>query len=122
MKTQLDSAWLFPDADGGQIAKNGYREALDSAFVTTGIKGRDFYTFRHAHCTHWLTAGGDVITLAHLTGTSAEMIAKTYGQLDIERVREVQARMSGKSARPTEIRERPRIQYAQCQPSLRAIS
>ncbi len=54
-----------------------------------------------------------------LTGTSVEMISRTYGHIDLERVREIQRRMSGGPIDP-ELRE-PRPRYGQDLPKQMAI-
>jgi hypothetical protein len=56
---------------------------------------------------------GERVTLAHLTGTSVDMIAKTYGHMDVDWVRKIQDRMSGKTPGPNEVREKPTVPYGQ---------
>ena len=69
------------------MARNSYKSALKSAYDKAGIGSRDFYAFRHSFATRWIANGGDPVTLAKLTGTSVEMIAKTYGHVDREWVK-----------------------------------
>jgi transposase-like protein len=71
--------------------------------------------------TRWLANGGDPVTLSKLMGTSVEMIARSYGHLDPNWVRQIQDRMRGKNPKNTEVRDRPRVPYAQYSPKAPAI-
>ena len=120
-RAQLGSEWLFPGVDGKQMARNSYRPMLESAFRKAKIEDRDFYAFRHTFATRWLASGGDPVTLSKLMGTSVEMIARSYGHLDHNWVREIQDRMRGKPPKDPEVRESPRVTYAQFAPKAQAI-
>lgn len=79
---RLDTRLLFPSASGGHVRLDNWRNrqwypALEAA----GLAKRGPYALRHTGITNMLAAGVPIFDVARYSGTSVEMIERTYGHL-----------------------------------------
>jgi integrase len=74
---------LFLNADKQPWQKNAVVDRMRRLREKFNLpQGTVAYSFRHGYITEGIVNGVDVATMATLTGTSVEMIAKHYGHLD----------------------------------------
>jgi integrase len=94
---------VFPGHRGGvidlkHVRRGQWHPALDAA----GLPSRRIYDLRHSFATWALDAGLSIFELARYTGTSVEMIDRTYGHLA----------QGAEDAAPRQARRRLRPTYA----------
>jgi integrase len=81
-KGKLPTAPLFMRANGKAWDKESWKgpiaEAAKAAKLPTGVVA---YTLRHSVITDLVTAGLPLLTVAQISGTSADMIERHYGHL-----------------------------------------
>lgn len=79
---KLPSAPLFMRANGKAWDKNSWKLPIAAAVAAAGLpKGVTAYTLRHSTITDLVSAGLPLLTIAQISGTSAEMIERHYGHL-----------------------------------------
>lgn len=81
-KNKLPGASLFMRANGRAWDKNSWKLPIGAAVAAAGLpNGATAYTLRHSTITDLVTAGLPLLTIAQISGTSAEMIERHYGHL-----------------------------------------
>jgi site-specific recombinase XerD len=81
-KSKLPSAPLFMRSNGKAWDKNSWKLPIASAVAAAGLpREATAYTLRHSTITDLVTAGLPLLTIAQISGTSAEMIERHYGHL-----------------------------------------
>lgn len=81
-KSKLPGARLFLRANGQPWSKESWNDPIAAVAVAANLPaGVTAYTLRHSTITDLVTAGLPLLTVAQLSGTSAEMIEKHYGHL-----------------------------------------
>ena len=79
---KLPAASLFTRANGKAWDKNSWKLPIAAAVVAAGLpKDATAYTLRHSTITDLVGAGLPLLTIAQISGTSAEMIERHYGHL-----------------------------------------
>ena len=79
---KLPTAALFIRANGQPWSKESWRDAINAAVAVAGLpEGTSAYTLRHSTITDLVSAGLPLLTIAQISGTSAEMIERHYGHL-----------------------------------------
>lgn len=79
---KLPGAPLFMRANGKAWDKNSWKRPIAAAVVAAGLpKVATAYTLRHSTITDLVSAGLPLLTIAQISGTSAEMIERHYGHL-----------------------------------------
>lgn len=81
-KNKLPGASLFMRANGKPWNKDTWKLPIAAAVSAAGLpNGATAYTLRHSTITDLVTAGLPLLTIAQISGTSAEMIERHYGHL-----------------------------------------
>lgn len=81
-KGKLPAAPLFMRANGKVWDRNTWGDAIEDAAKAAKLpKGTAAYTLRHSTITDLVSAGLPLLTIAQISGTSAEMIERHYGHL-----------------------------------------
>lgn len=81
-KDKLPAAPLFRRANGKPWDKNSWKLPISAAVTGAGLpSGATAYTLRHSTITDLVSAGLPLLTIAQISGTSAEMIERHYGHL-----------------------------------------
>lgn len=81
-KDKLPGAALFTRAKGKPWSKETWNEPISDAASSAGLPpGITAYTLRHSTITDLVTSGLPLLTVAQISGTSAEMIERHYGHL-----------------------------------------
>ncbi len=81
-KDKLPSAPLFMRSNGKAWDKNSWKVPITAAVAAAGLpSGATAYTLRHSTITDLVSAGLPLLTIAQISGTSAEMIERHYGHL-----------------------------------------
>ena len=81
-KAKLPGAPLFMRANGVAWDKNSWKVPIAAAVKAAELpKGATAYTLRHSTITDLVSAGLPLLTIAQISGTSAEMIERHYGHL-----------------------------------------
>lgn len=81
-KDKLPSAPLFMRSNGKAWDKDSWKGPIAAAAADAELpSGVIAYTLRHSTITDLVTAGLPLLTIAQISGTSAEMIEKHYGHL-----------------------------------------
>lgn len=81
-KDKLPGASLFMRPNGKAWDKNSWKVPIAAAVLTAGLPGAaTAYTLRHSTITDLVRAGLPLLTIAQISGTSAEMIERHYGHL-----------------------------------------
>lgn len=81
-KDKLPGAPLFMRANGAVWDKNSWKLPIAAAVKAAGLPdGATAYTLRHSTITDLVRAGLPLLTIAQISGTSAEMIERHYGHL-----------------------------------------
>jgi integrase len=81
-KSKLPAAPLFTRSNGKAWDKETWNDALAAAAKAAKLPPNvTAYTLRHSTITDLVTAGLPLLTVAQISGTSAEMIEKHYGHL-----------------------------------------
>lgn len=81
-KDKLPAAPLFRRANGKPWDKNSWKLPIAAAVKTAELpSGATAYTLRHSTITDLVSAGLPLLTIAQISGTSAEMIERHYGHL-----------------------------------------
>jgi integrase len=81
-KNKLPGAALFMRANGKSWDKNSWKLPISAAVATAGLpRETTAYTLRHSTITDLVSAGLPLLTIAQISGTSAEMIERHYGHL-----------------------------------------
>ena len=81
-KNKLPAASLFMRANGKAWDKNSWKLPMGAAVKAAGLPGdATAYTLRHSTITDLVSAGLPLLTIAQISGTSAEMIERHYGHL-----------------------------------------
>lgn len=79
---KLPSAPLFMRANGQPWNKESWKHPVATAVMEAGLpKEATAYTLRHSTITDLVSAGLPLLTIAQISGTSAEMIERHYGHL-----------------------------------------
>ncbi|MEZ5800083.1 MAG: tyrosine-type recombinase/integrase [Nitratireductor sp.] len=79
---KLPGAPLFMRSNGKAWDKNTWKRPIAAAATTGGLPaGTTAYTLRHSTITDLVQAGLPLLTIAQISGTSAEMIERHYGHL-----------------------------------------
>lgn len=79
---KLPTAALFMRGNGQPWSKESWRDAINDAVAVAGLPdGTSAYTLRHSTITDLVSAGLPLLTIAQISGTSAEMIERHYGHL-----------------------------------------
>lgn len=79
---KLPTAPLFMRANGKAWDKNSWKLPIAAAVAAAGLPGEaTAYTLRHSTITDLVSAGLPLLTIAQISGTSAEMIERHYGHL-----------------------------------------
>jgi integrase len=82
-KSKLPAAPLFARANGRRWDKDTWKGPIaDAAKAAELPAGVTAYTLRHSTITDLVTAGLPLLTIAQISGTSAEMIERHYGHLN----------------------------------------
>ncbi|MXP10756.1 tyrosine-type recombinase/integrase [Pseudoblastomonas halimionae] len=82
-KDKLPCAPLFMRANGIAWDKNSWKLPIAAAVKAAGLPdGVTAYTLRHSTITDLVDAGLPLLTIAQISGTSAEMIERHYGHLN----------------------------------------
>jgi len=81
-KSKLPAAPLFTRSNGKAWDKETWNDALAEAAKSAKLPPNvTAYTLRHSTITDLVTAGLPLLTVAQISGTSAEMIERHYGHL-----------------------------------------
>ncbi len=81
-KDKLPGAALLMRANGKAWNKDSWKLPIAAAVVVAGLPGdATAYTLRHSTITDLVSAGLPLLTIAQISGTSAEMIERHYGHL-----------------------------------------
>lgn len=81
-KNKLPGAALLMRANGKAWDKNSWKLPIAAAVAAAGLPGdATAYTLRHSTITDLVSAGLPLLTIAQISGTSAEMIERHYGHL-----------------------------------------
>ena len=81
-KNKLPGAPLFMRANGKAWDKDSWKRPIATAVATAKLPaGATAYTLRHSTITDLVSAGLPLLTIAQISGTSAEMIERHYGHL-----------------------------------------
>jgi len=81
-KNKLPSAPLFMRSNGKHWDRNSWKLPVAAAAKEANLpKGTTAYTLRHSTITDLVRAGLPLLTIAQISGTSAEMIGRHYGHL-----------------------------------------
>ena len=81
-KNKLPSAPLFMRANGMPWDKNSWKTPIATAVAAADLpRTATAYTLRHSTITDLVSAGLPLLTIAQISGTSAEMIERHYGHL-----------------------------------------
>lgn len=81
-KDKLPSAPLFMRGNGSPWDRNSWKLPIAGAVVSAKLpRGATAYTLRHSTITDLVSAGLPLLTIAQISGTSAEMIERHYGHL-----------------------------------------
>lgn len=81
-RDKLPTAPLFMRANGKAWDKNSWKLPIAAAVAAAGLPGdATAYTLRHSTITDLVAAGLPLLTIAQISGTSAEMIERHYGHL-----------------------------------------
>lgn len=84
-KNKLPGAALFMRGNGKAWGKDSWKLPVAAAVVAAGLPGdATAYTLRHSTITDLVSAGLPLLTIAQISGTSAEMIERHYGHLTSE--------------------------------------
>jgi site-specific recombinase XerD len=79
---KLPGAALFMRSNGKRWDKNSWKHPIAAAVTAAGLPpAATAYTLRHSTITDLVTAGLPLLTIAQISGTSAEMIERHYGHL-----------------------------------------
>lgn len=79
---KLPTAPLFMRNNGKAWNKNSWKLPIGAAVIAAGLPiGASAYTLRHSTITDLVSAGLPLLTIAQISGTSAEMIEQHYGHL-----------------------------------------
>jgi integrase len=82
-KDKLPGAPLFARANGKRWDKETWKGPIAAAARAALLpEGSTAYTLRHSTITDLVTAGLPLLTVAQISGTSAEMIERHYGHLN----------------------------------------
>jgi integrase len=91
---------VFLNSDGRPWSESLLPKRFDRVKEVAALKGfgkvRDeitIYSFRDLWISEMLMAGNDVTTVAHMAGTSVEMIRRVYGHFRNEHLRDAQAKV-----------------------------
>ncbi|QCI93899.1 tyrosine-type recombinase/integrase [Novosphingobium sp. EMRT-2] len=81
-KGKLPAAPLFMRANGKAWDKNTWKKPINAAVAAADLPANTTaYTLRHSTITDLVSAGLPLLTIAQISGTSAEMIERHYGHL-----------------------------------------
>ncbi|MBO6825355.1 MAG: tyrosine-type recombinase/integrase [Sneathiella sp.] len=81
-KNKLPAAPLFMQMNGKAWDKNSWGRPISTAVKAAELPiGTTAYTLRHSTITDLVRAGLPLLTIAQISGTSAEMIERHYGHL-----------------------------------------
>lgn len=81
-RDKLPGAALFMRANGKAWDKESWKHPIAAAVTAAGLPGdATAYTLRHSTITDLVSAGLPLLTIAQISGTSAEMIERHYGHL-----------------------------------------
>lgn len=81
-KGKLPAAPLFMRANGKAWDKNSWKRPIAAAVTAAELPAdATAYTLRHSTITDLVSAGLPLLTIAQISGTSAEMIERHYGHL-----------------------------------------
>lgn len=81
-KNKLPTAPLFMRSNGKPWDRNSWKLPIAAAVKAAGLPdGATAYTLRHSTITDLVRAGLPLLTIAQISGTSAEMIERHYGHL-----------------------------------------
>ena len=81
-KNKLPGAVLLMRANGKAWNKDSWKVPIAVAVSAAGLpEGGTAYTLRHSTITDLVSAGLPLLTIAQISGTSAEMIERHYGHL-----------------------------------------
>lgn len=81
-KNKLPGAPLFMRANGKAWNKDAWKHPIADAVTAAKLpSGATAYTLRHSTITDLVSAGLPLLTIAQISGTSAEMIERHYGHL-----------------------------------------
>jgi integrase len=81
-KGKLPGAPMFMRANGKAWDKDSWKRPIASAAIAAGLPdGVTAYTLRHSTITDLVRLGLPLLTIAQISGTSAEMIERHYGHL-----------------------------------------
>lgn len=81
-KNKLPGAALFMRSNGKAWDRNSWKLPIAAAVAAAGLPGEaTAYTLRHSTITDLVSAGLPLLTIAQISGTSAEMIERHYGHL-----------------------------------------
>lgn len=79
---KLPGAPLFMRSNGKAWDKNSWKLPIAAAVMAAGVPSdATAYTLRHSTITDLVSAGLPLLTIAQISGTSAEMIERHYGHL-----------------------------------------
>ncbi len=79
---KLPGAPLFMRANGKAWDRNSWKQPIAAAVKAAGLpSAATAYTLRHSTITDLVSAGLPLLTIAQISGTSAEMIERHYGHL-----------------------------------------
>ena len=81
-ENKLPGASLLMRANGKAWDKNSWKLPIAAAVAAAGLPSEaTAYTLRHSTITDLVSAGLPLLTIAQISGTSAEMIERHYGHL-----------------------------------------
>ena len=81
-KNKLPGAALFMRANGKAWNKDSWKQPIAAAVAAAGLPSHaTAYTLRHSTITDLVKARLPLLTIAQISGTSAEMIERHYGHL-----------------------------------------
>ena len=97
---RLDTALLFPAAEGGPIELNNWRRReWHPALEAAGLRQRGPYQLRHTFATEALAAGVSIFELARVMGASVRTIDRHYGHQARNSDDAIRARLNARAGR-----------------------
>jgi len=88
----IGAARLLRCSDGTAWNKDKWKVAIRRLCRTNDLPHLKLYDLRHTAISEMLMAGMDTFSVAKYTGTSVQMIERTYGHLKVDSYREVMER------------------------------
>ncbi|MFH1261892.1 MAG: tyrosine-type recombinase/integrase [Pseudomonadota bacterium] len=95
-----NSPWVFPSKRDRMKPRDEVRKAFESALLRAGVTRKiRFHDLRHTFASHYVMAGGDLISLKDLLGHSSLQMVQRYAHLAPDHARKNINRLDFSSAK-----------------------